>query len=285
MGGQSAISPLLLRLALGITFLWAGLGKVMIQIPVKGEQAAILANMGVVTPDGQVPINTPAPHTPDTSPPSTGGRPTPSEPLQPTKPSGGTIGLAPTTTIAPVLAVLAPPDGNSYTAADFTEPVQVRRLYGLSLLLCRAANPGQTEAGVSKMPLWPAVAAEGKWPMYLAWAVTLTELFGGLCLLVGLGTRVFAFMLAGTMLGAMWLTEIGPAMQSGKAVLGLLPNYATYEPRMSPDGYVTVLWQFALLAIALSLTATGAGRFSLDAGFAKGGKPQAPKPKPAAPMP
>ena len=39
-------APVPLRLILAITFIWAGLGKIVHTVPVQGEQAALLANMG-----------------------------------------------------------------------------------------------------------------------------------------------------------------------------------------------------------------------------------------------
>ena len=41
------IAPLMLRVVLGVTFLWAGAGKLVDKMPVEGERAARLANLGV----------------------------------------------------------------------------------------------------------------------------------------------------------------------------------------------------------------------------------------------
>ena len=59
---------------------------------------------------------------------------------------------------------------------------------------------------------------------------------------------------------AMWLTQIGPAIQSGNTWLGFLPmndpwNVATYS---------VFLWQLALLAAGLALAFSGPGTLSLD---------------------
>jgi uncharacterized membrane protein YphA (DoxX/SURF4 family) len=95
-----------------------------------------------------------------------------------------------------------------------------------------------------------------------------------------------AFSLAGTMLVAIWLTEIGPAVQSGDAILGFLPRREVYAVAMSPGGYVTLMWQCALLAIGLALTTLGGGRLSLDAALFGGSAPAPkPAPKPTAPSP
>jgi hypothetical protein len=93
-----SLAPLLLRLSLGLTFVWAGLGKIEATFAVKGDQAVLLASMGVdkvraaaasgktVVP--QVPeVSKPAP-TKDTSPLPVG----PNAPaLTPPSPQPGTI--------------------------------------------------------------------------------------------------------------------------------------------------------------------------------------------------
>ncbi len=59
-------APMFLRIALGVVFVWAGLGKVCNDVSVKGDDAAALANMGVITPPAKAPppkgLNPEAPH-------------------------------------------------------------------------------------------------------------------------------------------------------------------------------------------------------------------------------
>jgi hypothetical protein len=83
---------------------------------------------------------------------------------------------------------------------------------------------------------------------------------------------------------AIWLTEIGPAIQSGNTILGFLPIREAYAVALSPNGYVTLMWQVALLSIALALTTLGAGKLSLDAALFGAGSHK-PAPKPPAPRP
>ena len=66
------VAPLLLRIALGITFVWAGLGKLVPLVEYKGQDAAILANLGTgVAPTHPVkPTGTPV-EAPTLAPPST----------------------------------------------------------------------------------------------------------------------------------------------------------------------------------------------------------------------
>lgn len=271
------IAPFLLRLALGVTFIWAGMGKIAADIHVSGSKAARLANWGVLTPD------TGGSNVPADSTTSPQGRPTPKETGEgPHTPSTG----LPQTRVASagerhVPHVIRPAAfaGDNYSAADFPTEVTARRVYGIALMLHAAANPRQNDDGKTPIPLWPAFAAQGKIPVYLAWAVALVELAGGGLLLVGLLTRLAAVGIAGTMLGAVWLSEIGPAIQNGTTILGFIPEHpGAYDVALAPAGYVTLLWQLGLLAMALAVALLGPGGLSLDGAM---GKKPASGPKPA----
>lgn len=76
--------------------------------------------------------------------------------------------------------------------------------------------------------------------------IGLLELFGGVALVLGLLTRIFALGLASTMIGAMWFVH--------------LPNGF-----FLPNGVEFVL---SLFGAAIALVLTGAGAFSLDAKLA-----------------
>jgi uncharacterized membrane protein YphA (DoxX/SURF4 family) len=110
------------------------------------------------------------------------------------------------------------------------------------------------------MCLWPKVIGEGPAPMILAWAVALTELCGGAAVLIGLLTRLWSLAIAGVMLGAMWLTQFGPAIQAGTARLGFLPGHDPFDSA----AWQTFLIQFALFGAAMALAFAGPGRLSLD---------------------
>src|SRR5688500_14283689 len=72
-----AFPPLFLRIGLAAMFIMAGLVKVAGEMPVRGEQAAILANMGV---DIKPAVGSAAPVTPPSETPSEG---------EPTSPARG----------------------------------------------------------------------------------------------------------------------------------------------------------------------------------------------------
>ena len=78
-------------------------------------------------------------------------------------------------------------------------------------------------------------------------AIALLEFFGGLALIAGLLTRLVSLGLGATMIGAMVLVHLKAGF-------------------FMPNGYEFVL---TLFGIAMTLVATGAGNFSLDALIAR----------------
>jgi uncharacterized membrane protein YphA (DoxX/SURF4 family) len=308
MSGTS-IAPLFLRLVLAVTFLWAGFGKVLEKMPVSGQRAATLANMGV----GDV-INaasgTPAAAPASTGTPASDARPSQSRPEEVGSNQGAaardksSLGKAatspslsgnrdqttkdevdPQTTKQGVdrpTKVNATPGssstgaetaplstgGNSsrvYTSDDFPSEVRIARVYGLALLIDKSAHPVTKEGQAAPITLWPPSLATGSLPVYFAWAAMVTEVVGGLFVLVGLLTRISALSLAGTMIAAMWLTELGPAIQSDSTFMGLLPAYGAYA--MDEAGkfkFMSLLWQFALCGCGLALMFAGPGYLSFD---------------------
>lgn len=227
---SSSIAPLFLRAALAVTFLWAGFGKLLETMPVTGRDAALLADMGVIDSEK---------HSPSTH----------ADAAQSEKKTGDSK----TPTVAEPALV-------KHSAADFPGEVRVRRVYGIAVILARGATP---EAG--RLSLVPAKLAEGSWPVWIAWTAAVTELIAGLFALVGLLTRVAAVMLAGTMITAIWLTQIGPAIQSGHAFLGFLPDQPAFGLDAAGNPVLVMLfWQLALLCISLALACTGPGFLSFD---------------------
>lgn len=276
MSGQS-IAPIFLRLALGATFLWAGFGKLLETMPVKGERAAILANLGAIP----LPATATSPGTPVLPPPppqvipvepTENGDPSTDQPTEPdeavvTEPGSGTskpVVVKPNPATDQSVANPAP-TVRVATAADFPDEIRVRRVFGLALLIHGATNPGTTESGTTKVALWPAKLGTGHWPVVFAWAAAITEIVAGLFVLVGLLTRMSALSLAFCMVVAIWLTEVGPALQSGDTFLGFLPNYKAFGSDAAGNPlFARLFWQFSLLCIGLALTFSGPGWLSFD---------------------
>src|SRR5262245_32882222 len=207
-------APFLLRLALGVVFVWAGTIKLCGSMPVKGEPAATLANMGVIKPAAPAPAPTPAPAGNGSAAPTV--PPTPPAEVPPPKKQGGLESNEPmfaSGTTPPVIMTVSAPKqpAKIYTAEDFPDEVQIKPLYFISLLLKQAAS-GTDAQGQPTKAIWPSFLGQGDWPIWLAWAATLTELIGGGLVLLGLLTRFWAFGLACVMGVAMWLTQIGPAI-------------------------------------------------------------------------
>jgi uncharacterized membrane protein YphA (DoxX/SURF4 family) len=280
----NSAAPVFIRMALGVTFLWAGLGKCFESDRLAPQDAAILANVGVITTEQAVRPAVPAAQDthstsggltlalalvqvqPNTQPPGV-GKAAPQELLTPG-------GLAPPSQAPPPTLQVSP--ARQYTAADFPEGATVLRLHMVTLKLVKAANP---PAGAPA--LWPKFLDRSPWPVALAYAAALTEVLCGFLALTGLLGRFAGFLLAMVMGCAIWLDQIGPAIQSGQTSLGFLPNHAGFDVA----AWRPLLWQFTLLMSALSLMCTGSGGLSLDrmlgtGGGGGGGKPPSkPKPK------
>ena len=155
------------------------------------------------------------------------------------------------------------------------------RVNMLALMVYKAAHPADKAGGSPGMALWPVKLADGRLPIYFAWTAGLSELVGGSFLLLGFLARLSALFVSGTMVGALWLAQIGPALQSGNTRWGFLPNYDLYAG--GDASYVGVLWPLMLLMAALSVMLLGAGTLSVDAVLFGPGKP--PPPRPAPPKP
>jgi uncharacterized membrane protein YphA (DoxX/SURF4 family) len=164
------------------------------------------------------------------------------------------------------MGVLEPPvqaigEEKAITIEDYPNPVRARRVYGLALRIHASAWPEPMEGGAKMRPIWPPEFATGQLPVMIAWIVAGTEIAAGAFVLVGLLTRFAAFGLACVMIGAMWLDQIGPAVQNGQTMLGFLPRYDVFDPAAWQK-----LWlQFALFMSALALAFLGPGRASMDA--------------------
>ena len=212
-------APTLLRLAVGITFVWAGLGKWFGVVALPASSSAVLQEMGAAS----FPIPLEADAGADRQPPQTRG------------------------------------------ADAAGAELRVRRVWGLAIRIHESANPkaaampGSGSAAVP-MALWPSVLGSPTWCAWQAWAVMVVEAVLGALLLMGAFTRVCALMLAGVMLGAMWLDQIGPSMQVGNTVLGILPRYPAFDPKP----WMPILWQLGLLCSCLSLAMLGSGRVAID---------------------
>ncbi len=305
------MAPLFLRIMLAAVFLFAGLTKVTQTMDLPPDQAAYLANLGVIDapatpapklkPDPKLaplpdpdasPVTPPA--TPATTPPTgespastpTGGLPPMArvltlamQPESTTPEPAPTSATTPTPDLSPATSTPTAPE-RVYTAADFPNGAKVKPGLMIAMMIDGAAHPAPNADGTTPMPLWPDRLAQKPWPLALAWAATLTEIIAAALLVIGLFTRFSALGLASTMAVAMWLTQIGPAIQSGNTVLGFLPNYAL----MSPD-WQTLFLQFSLFAAAMALACMGAGAASLDAAIF--GSPSAsarPAPRPRKPV-
>ncbi len=267
------LTPLCLRLPLALIFIWAGLSKIITESQVTPDQALVLQAHGVAIP------NAPTPPAPAQTPPPAHDEPgddvpetlapdptsdTPTAPLpDPEADPADTIEDAvedadtpdPQTAQSNTPRIILVQDGADADPDTYT----VRSVYQLVLVMDQRANPESRKDGSPATPTWPQALAKEPWTKVLAWAVALTEVFAGFFLLIGLITRLSALALSGVMLGAIWLTTIGVAIESGNTFLGFLPN----EP------YLSFFWkdpffQLIVLMGCMALFFSGSGTLALD---------------------
>lgn len=282
------IAPLLLRLVLGATFLWAGVGKLLTQ-EYRGATAGVIASMGEGTViEGQWPPASPAGADSDADAISdatdtdteSGAPPSGADPA----PGQADPGATPDTldeAVEEAEEILDEAGDDLEEAAEeliddqpdaeapvITEPtadeslsVRARRVMGLAAMIKMSADGNDERAR-----LVPKAMGTDAWVKTLAWAAVATEVLAGAAMIFGLFTRVAALGIAGTMTMALWLTQIGPAVRTrtGDAFLGFLPPPDMASPQWT-QVWNTMLWQFALLAMGLAILCMGAGRLSLDA--------------------
>lgn len=288
----------LLRLVLGLTFIWAGTGKLMGTMRVSGDDAARLANMGVLLdpvapapttpqpaaeqdpeqtqpPAGQPPLPDPAtePATepaqeqaPDRAPEQPADEPastqTPPDALPADRSRVGASAAAEPATHAPYRLARVVQTTPDRTASDFPEPMESQRVYSIALMISKAADPGLTENSEPIRPIMPANLANGHWPKTLAWTVAITEIGAGAMLIIGLLTRISALGTLSIMLVAMWMTQFGPAaLRTNDAILGFIPRA---DDLFSPAAYTQLWWQLALASMSLAVVFLGSGPIGLD---------------------
>jgi len=282
-----AMPPLILRLVLAATFIWAGFAKVFGTMEVTDANRPALVAAGVLSAPTQTPIQPdpprdapPADQEPDQQPdqtppdraPQEKGDPLPEPIVQPAPPPPADQPPAdPDAQDDPQDEPQDEPQPDTASAgASVALVAQVARAPAetvaaanrLALLLHKAGNP-PTSADptvAEPMPLVPKIVANPPWTVRLAWAAAIVELAAGVFLLAGFLTRLSALAVAGVMLSAMWLTEVGPAIQAGDALLGFLPNRNPWDV----TAYATLLWQLALLGAALAVVFAGPGALALD---------------------
>ena len=233
----SAWASIPLRLAVGITFLWAGAGKWLGMADLPASSRPVLVQMGVLTPDSNPPHDQPESSPADLRLRRLWGlalKIHSAAPPPPTPPAEPSPAPAAPGTISPSDAPSPPP----------AEPDVAEK------------KPSTTASG----GYWPAFLTSPSMCAAQAWAVMVTEFLCGMFVLLGLLTRPAALLLCFTMLGAVWLDQLGPAISSGQARWGFLPNYAPFDPK----AWMPILWQLSLLCSCLALTLLPRGPLSAD---------------------
>lgn len=307
------LPALVLRLVLALVFLWAGLGKFATTMPVSGDNAARLANLGVtLTPIVTIPdapstnaLEQPLNDLPESinetdDPTETDHEIDPDsavddqemqEILERAKQRAEEIRKnAAEPTEAPAQLPETTPEDNPVTdpaddpiaedafmlmsvqyenpkktASDYPEPMEVRKVYGIALLLSRCAEPGLTPDSQPIKPILPSAFASGAVARSMAIAAAVTEITAGVLLLFGFLTRISALGTFSVMLVAIWTTQIGPAaMQTipgdPAPILGFLPNFGS----LYAMEYKDLMFQLACAAMSVAVFFLGSGPIGLD---------------------
>ncbi len=271
------VVPIFLRVALGVVFLWAGTSKLWYTMPVSGEDAASLARLGIISAEARERAADEAEADGEEVRRGTAeARILPARLLQENAADEQEAGQeagegqqreedaagADAGDIEPDPGSdAATAEAQSFTAADFPDPIRVPRWAGLVLTLEQAAS----QKGTGRRLLPAALETNGTLLEILARAAAIVEFFGGVFVLVGLFTRIWALGFCGVMLMAMWLTQVGPAIGSPNAFLGFLPATEMSDHAQWTKAWSTLMLQLTTLACAGSLLFLGAGRLSLDA--------------------
>lgn len=318
------LCPFMLRMVLGVTFTFAGLGYLFGTVQMRGADAAALANLGIplgptsgkgpggrgnfpppaVTPSQRDDRNTPT-FGPGVGPATiaekardpneqfrlTNPEPLPAVTTEPRRGSPAPAGGKPATAAGggggaggggAKPAIPPPPSipstvstepARTYTAADFLQPVQVRKAYVTALKIHYAAIP--PTASANQTALLPTFVGEGMWPGLVAHSVAVVELMAGMLLIAGIYCRFWACLTGLIMLGALLIDQMAPAIRAGNTMLWVLPAPAEGQAWHDIDVYRALLWQLALAAASFSVVLMGAGAMALDNSqlfAAKGGK-------------
>jgi len=273
-----SFAPILLRLAIGCTFLWAGAGKLFLNAELTPEQQAIIAQLeagapapAAIEPEAQPdaapaqPLPEPETATPpaeDDAPASDADEDESDDPERPvlrslTEPSASanaySLVLAQNTDdVDPADADFDPGDAPAENIG--ANPRTPRKLVSVALTIHDAVYP---EAGSPRLPAFMADHA-----LTFAWAVAIAEFVGGICILLGFLTRFAAIAVTGVIAGAFWITSLGPAMMGAldQTFLGFLPPLWPFDPATGTHFFFTL----GLTLSSFALVFLGAGALSFD---------------------
>lgn len=249
------VAPMCIRLALALVFVWAGAGKLFHTDTVTGEDAAALANLGVIEAPSPAPAATSPPAAPESTTGAESAKTSSTTPAADSPDADGGV-----TFTLPAAPAPATTNLRLFTAAQFPGNTTVsRRHTSITLKLFHAAQPD-----AQGRQLWPGALASPGVLRTLAWLAPLAEFAGGFLVLVGFLTRLSALSLVGTMLVAMLLTTIGPAVLSSDPFMGFLPQPKLADSAAWVGAWTPMLFQFTLLMAAFALTLSGPGALSLD---------------------
>lgn len=253
--------PLLLRVALGVTFLWAGLPKFEV-VEFTGENAAALIELGIgrqVSPGGTG-NSAPAQAAPPTATPTQPGAETAEA-----EDAGSGDGEA-----TPIQ------EGEGDRPVSDSQDHEAPSREGEQAGRDQEETAGKTTAvsetadQVVKARLGESIAiglhkAGHPYPWLFAWTAMLTEAVGGALLIVGLFSRVWGLGLAIAMAYAFVLTSL-PAIrqQMDPAATNQIFAFVSGFKALEFEAQMAAFYQFILFVVSWCIFIGGPGAASLD---------------------
>jgi putative oxidoreductase len=140
-----------------------------------------------------------------------------------------------------------------YKNYQSTAPLLLRLIIGFGYMAHGWAKLSRGPAGFEKLLIQTGVP----FPHFTSWLVPITELFGGLAILLGVFVTIISIPLIITQLVALFTVQIKYGFSSVNTI-GLTPS----GPVFGPPGFEINLLYIAGLT---SLILTGAGVLSIDA--------------------
>ncbi len=249
------LTPLLLRLALAATFVWAGYGDLFRNRKFSPQDAAVLAELGVITPRTGGVVDPegldesdPAMSEDEDNQVSAWGDDfelvlVQDDPVEDEIESAADVADEVDEADEPASVV-----ARNFSAADFPNGAEALGKHRIAIRIYNSVFP---ESGNARLP---ASFASGHWPTTLGTTAGVVEFIGGLFLLLGLLTRLSALLLAGTQAAALWMTYIAPNAigSASDSFMWVLPHL-DYVDSVSRGTWETMMWRFMLLMACFAL--------------------------------
>lgn len=252
--------PLLMRVALGATFIWAGLPKFEI-VEFTGESAATLIELGIGKQVSQGAAGNSVAVPAEAAPAAPSSQPADEPAEEAESPEGDGDALQPAEGDRPVSDEIAQ-DGPS------GEGERTRRDEVETAGQINAASEGVSQVVKARQGEGIAIMLHNvghPYPRLFAWVAMITEAAGGALLIIGLFSRVWGLGLAVAMVYAFAFTSL-PAIQQqmDPAATNRVFAFVAGFKALDPQAQMGAFYQFILFVASWCIFIGGPGAASLD---------------------